>query len=385
MAHFEKYRKGSAYNTIAHDRREEGYAEKNADRSRSHLNYNLCDVKDEIERIEELLKIAKESGATIRDDTNVICSLIVTLPKDFPENEELRRQFFIGCYDFMCDEFGKENMISAWIHLDEAQPHIHIKFCPVREKIKKYKDGREKTIYSFDAKNCINRTYLRTFHNRLEDFLTDYLGFKPSILNGATKDGHKTINELKKESERLKKQKEYINKDAWLIIAEQKKIINEYWKDYKNISQSYWTAYKAKKQIISNSIWELKKGIRGAEKELQQGLDFIGNMSYGLLYAIFKLIGAFSLLHRENVLQRELKALESEFEALETTRRKVSNYQHNAKEKLSKSDLEGIEEALENWERVAMGMNAKMRDTLRQRETEIVVPEREEKEEDILL
>ena len=54
MAHFEKYRKGSAYNTIAHDRREEGYAEKNADRSRSHLNYNLCDVKDEIERTEEL-------------------------------------------------------------------------------------------------------------------------------------------------------------------------------------------------------------------------------------------------------------------------------------------------------------------------------------------
>lgn len=391
MAHFEKFKGINAFHMIEHDTRENTYLKENIDKERSYLNYNLCDIENPKEYLKELIELAKSTGATIRDDTNFLVSFCLTLPEDFPRNEEMEKQFFIGAVELIKKEFGEKSIVSAWVHKDESlenenfkfKPHIHIKFAPIHKKIKKYKDGRQKEMYIFNTNKCINRTYLRQFHNKLDEYMEDWMGFKTSVHNGATKNGNKTIKELKAESERLKKQKEYINKDAWLIIAEQKKIINEYWKDYKDISQRYWTAYKAQKGIISNSIWELKKDIRGAEKELQQGLDFIGNMSYGLLYAVFKLIGAFSLLHRENVLQRELKALESEFEALETTRRKVSNYQHNAKEKLSKSDLENIEETLENWEKVALGMNAKMRDTLRQREEDIQIPQRE-KEKDIL-
>lgn len=393
MAHFEKYHIKDVKKLLEHDNRTNTDERENVDKSRSHLNYNLHDVKDEYKFFRDKLEYVKQNGGTVRADSVVMISEIVTLPEDYPDNEEMQRQFFKGAYELAIKKYGKENIISAWVHCDEAKkkdsntlnkPHIHIKILPIMKVKKKYKNGTEKERLALNANKILTPNFLKSFHNELDQFLEDWLGFKTSVHTGITKEqgGHKEIKELKKESERLKKQKEYINKDAWLIIAEQKKIINEYWKDYKNISQSYWTDYKAKKQIISNSIWELKKEIRGAEKELQQGLDFIGNMSYGLLYAVFKLIGAFSLLHRENVLQRELKALESEFEALETTRRKVSNYQHNAKEKLSKSDLEGIEEALENWEKVTLGMNAKMRDTLRQREEDIQIPQREK--EDIL-
>lgn len=378
MAHIEKYKGVNSYNLINHDNRTKLYYKENVDKEKSHMNYNICSIDNEIERLNELIKMAKESGAQIREDTNTIISVIVTLPKDFPNNETLKRAFFEGCYDFIAKDFKEENIISAWVHNDESQPHIHIKFCPIREKLKKYKNGSEKTIYSFDAKNCVNLNYLKTFHNRLEEHLTDFIGFKPTILNGATKDGHKTIEELKKTSEQQKKDRELINKDAWLIIAEQKKILNDYWEEYKRISQKYWADYKLQKNIISNSIYELKKDIKGTERDLKRSLDFVGNLSYGLFYALSRLVCAFCMYYRVNTLQNELKTIESNLGALEDVRRTVSNHQHNTKEKLKNNDLISIEEALENWERSAFGINAKIRDNMRKRENEIQIPEREE-------
>lgn len=385
MAHFEKFKGINAFHMIEHDTRENTYLKENIDKERSKLNYNLCDVENPKEYLKELIELAKSTGATIRDDTNFLVSFCLTLPEDFPRNEELERQFFIGAVELIKKEFGEKSIVSAWVHKDESlenenfkfKPHIHIKFAPIHKKIKKYKNGTEKEMYIFNTNKCINRTYLRQFHNKLDEYMEDWMGFKTSVHNGATKDGNKTIKELKAESERLKKQKEYINKDAWLIIAEQKKILNNYWQEYKTASKDFWTAYKGKKEIISNSIYEMKKSIRGAEKEVQEGLDFINNLSQGLLYAIFKLIGAFTLMHREKVLESELKALESEFKTLETARRSISNYQHNAKEKLKQSDLEGIEEALRKWENAVLNFNGKARDILRQREEDIQIPQRE--------
>lgn len=41
------------------------------------------------------------------------------------------REFFEDSYNFLCDRFGKDNVISATVHMDERTPHMHFNFVPV--------------------------------------------------------------------------------------------------------------------------------------------------------------------------------------------------------------------------------------------------------------
>lgn len=371
MAHFEKYKGSNAYILIDHDNRGNTHGKENIDEARSHLNYNLCDVKDEKEYLRNLVEKAKETGAIIRDDSNLICSVVITLPKDFEDNEELERQFFLGCYRMIAEDFGESNIVSAWVHKDEKQPHIHIKFAPIKEKEKTYKDGTTKTKICFDAKNCVNRNYLQQFHNRLDTFMEDWLGFKTSVHNGATKDGNKTIAELKAISKQLEKNKRIIKDSPTLTIANQYKVINDYWTEYKNISQDFWFHYKPAKQRIKDELWELKKGLRDNERQFLRDLNFIDNlMSKGFLFALFSLITALFVLTSDIELRNKEKQLRAKMEELETARRKISNYQHNAKENLKREDFENIEIALDKWEKAVLSTNELIRDIFRNNEIE---------------
>lgn len=54
------------------------------------------------------------------------------------------RRFFEDATEFFCDRYGKENVINATVHMDEATPHMHIGVVPVT------KDGRlsAKTLFT---------------------------------------------------------------------------------------------------------------------------------------------------------------------------------------------------------------------------------------------
>ncbi len=358
MAHFEKYKGSNAYIVLKHDNRTNTDNRENIDHSRTHLNYNLCDVENAESRLKELIQKSKESGATIRDDSNLVVSLVLTLPKNFPDNEELKKQFFKATVEMIADDFGKDNIISAWVHCDENiknedRPnleHIHIKFAPIREKEKKYKNGTVKKILSFDAKNCINKNYLQKFHKRLDDYICDYIGFKADIINGATKGGNKSIEELKAISEQIRANREQIEKDSDLILAEQKKILNEQWKRYQNSTRATWQQLAPLRSRIKNNIWELKKGDRTAERDLKKDLDFFANLSYGLIYALGCLLNALFIFSRKKTIEKQKNDLEAVLEDLESIRRTYSNQQHNVKETLLNKDLEKIENTLNRLE-----------------------------------
>lgn len=358
MAHFAKYKGSNAYIELDHDNRSNTDTKEHIDHSRSHLNYNLSDIENAKEYLKEWIKKAKESGATIRDDSNLICSLIVTLPENFPNNEELKKQFFKAAVELIADDFGKDRIISAWVHCDECmknsnrpnKEHIHIKFAPVKEKIKKYKNGTEKTILSFDAKNCVNLNYLKQFHKRLENYIEDYIGFKAEVLNGATKEGNKEISELKAISEQQEKNRDIINKEPKLILAEQKKICDECWKRYQEETRNYWRMLSPCRNNIKQLIWELKKGDKAAEKQLYKDLDFFGNLSNGLIFALIRLLSAVFVYTRKRDIEKQLNELEGIYEDIEGIRRTYSNQQHNVKEILLEKDLEKFTDAIARLE-----------------------------------
>ena len=196
MAHIEKFNKAAIGHMLAHyDRGAERIGNEYVDRTRSYLNYNLAAELQPKRQGDFIKQRCSEVKVQNRKDVNLMCTWIVTVPKDLPENEY--EQFFKTTFDFLSDRYGKENVISAYVHMDETTPHMHFAFIPVVPD--KKKQGR----FKVSAKERINRFELSSFHFELEQALSTALGHSVGILNGATKDGNKSVTRLKRESQIL--------------------------------------------------------------------------------------------------------------------------------------------------------------------------------------
>ena len=158
------------------------------------LNYNLACNDQPLGQLEFLNKRLSEVRVQNRRDVNVMVSWVVTLPQTlnnqgFADEEK----FFREAYAFLSERYGKENVISAYVHLDETTPHLHFAFVPITEDTKR--GG-----FKLSAKEVVNRQDLRTFHKNLSDHMERVFGRDIGILNEATKEGNKSIAELKRQS-----------------------------------------------------------------------------------------------------------------------------------------------------------------------------------------
>ncbi len=198
MAHKEKYGKGATGHLCKHyERAKDGkgeyitFSNQDIDPDRTHMNYNLAPDRG-LSQIDFIHQRLDQVYCLNRKDVNIMVDWIVTLPADVPlENS---REFFEHTYDFLTARYGgfeNENVISAYVHMDEKTPHIHFAFIPVVYDIEK---GRDKV----SAKEVISKKDLKTFHTDLERFLCNERGFPCQVINEATKDGNRSIQELKR-------------------------------------------------------------------------------------------------------------------------------------------------------------------------------------------
>lgn len=199
MAHVMKHTKASCGHMFAHfDRKAENISNENLDRTRTHLNYNLA-VHQQMDQGEFVRKRCSEVRCQNRKDVNVMVSWVVTAPKDLPAQET--RAFFQASYDFLQKRYGRENVVSSYVHMDEATPHMHFAFVPVKTGVKADKKNPDVSVpYSkVSAKEVITRRDLMTFHQDLSGYLAHRLGHEVGILNEATKEGNRSIEELKRQ------------------------------------------------------------------------------------------------------------------------------------------------------------------------------------------
>ncbi len=196
MAHVAKYAMGATGHMSKHYERGVGndgetirYNNQNIDISRSHENYNLGPMR-EISQVEYIQKRIAEVRCQNRADVKIMCSWVVTAPKDLPAYDY--RSFFESTYDFLVKRYGGEkNVVSAYVHMDEITPHIHFAFIPVAPDRRR---GGEKIT----AKEVLTRTDLQSFHPELENHIARQLGYVVGIQNEATRDGNKSVEELKR-------------------------------------------------------------------------------------------------------------------------------------------------------------------------------------------
>lgn len=192
MAHVAKYAKASCGNMCGHyDRSANNISNEKIDHSKTIYNYNLAPERD-ISQMDYINKRCSEVKCLNRKDVKVMCSWVITAPKELPVDDE--KKFFNESYKFLTNRYGGEkNVISAHVHVDETQPHMHFAFVPV---VKDKKTGLEKV----SAKECLTKTDLSSFHNDLDKHMENIFGRNIGILNQATRDGNKSIEELKRKS-----------------------------------------------------------------------------------------------------------------------------------------------------------------------------------------
>lgn len=133
-----------------------------------------------------------------RKDLKAVVSWCVTMPEKVTRAEQER--FFEETYAFLrkryCDKVeeavGMSPVISAVVHLDETTPHMHFKFIPT------YYDKKAEK-WRVSAKEVLNRRDLQGFHKDLSAHMAKVFGRDIGIENGATRDGNKTVEELKRQ------------------------------------------------------------------------------------------------------------------------------------------------------------------------------------------
>ena len=104
------------------------------DRERTGLNYHIVQPTGPYR--EAVLARIEQAGARRRKDSVVLQDCFVGGTPDWLKEKSLeeQREYFNHAYQFFEDNFGKENIISAVVHMDEATPHMHLCFVPITAK-----------------------------------------------------------------------------------------------------------------------------------------------------------------------------------------------------------------------------------------------------------
>jgi len=267
MAHIAKYKKPALGHMLNHYARSEDIekvvirSNENIDASKTCLNYNLAEHQ-QLAQLDFVHKRMSEIRVQDRKDINVMLDWIVTLPKPLKSSDE-QEKFFRETYNFLNERYGKENVVSAYVHLDEVTPHMHYAFIPVVE-------DKKRGGYKLSAKEKITKNDLKSFHFDLSKHLENSFGRDVGILNEATKYGNKEIRELKQE----KIHQDILNAEKDLLNAREERFKVE---DDINIALDELNALKLKLEALRGDILTAKKvkSIPNTKSFLGLGKDIV--------------------------------------------------------------------------------------------------------------
>ena len=199
-----------------------------------------------------------------RADVNVMCSWVVTAPKDLWDREI--EKFMHVTHMFLAERYGKENIISAYVHMDETTPHVHFAFVPV------VKD-KKKNILKVSAKELIGLGELNRFHKDLSAYMEGVFGRDIGIMNEATKEGNKSTKELKegtaqRELEEITSQTEEMQKKSAEIAQE----IEKRTKALESL-QEQETSLQSKIEGLKEDIKQEQKDFKDIQKKFKPRKD----------------------------------------------------------------------------------------------------------------
>ena len=211
---------------------------KNADPARTHLNRELVrfpdGVQNRTEAIQHRLDSANLKRKIGKNQVRAIRALLTGSPEDM-KHIQTQGRLDDWCNDnlkWLRDTFGKENVVSAVLHMDETTPHIHATLIPVvtgeRRKAKsKQDDGKRKyrkkdsSANRLCADDVMTRVNLKSYQDSYAQCMQRY-GLKRGIDGSEAK--HMTNSQYYRD---LLNQSESIQEDIKNLSSEREQAEKE--------------------------------------------------------------------------------------------------------------------------------------------------------------
>ena len=169
---------------------------KNADESRTHLNKELIKFPDGVENRTQAIQHRLDTAGLIRKiGNNQVRAIRVLLTGTHEDMERITQEGRLDewCDDnlrYLADTFGRENIVSAVLHMDEQTPHIHATLVPIvrEERKRKKKEQQVKKQYRkkptdaarLCADDVMARTKLKSYQDTYAQIMSIY-GLKRGI------------------------------------------------------------------------------------------------------------------------------------------------------------------------------------------------------------
>lgn len=219
-------------------RENNNYENEDIDHSKTYLNYDLVNANKQNfnNLIDEKIEKNYTGKRKIRTDAIKHIDGLITSDNDFFDNQtpEDTKQFFEYAKEFLEQEYGKDNLLYATVHMDEKNPHMHYGVVPITD------DGR------LSAKEVVgNKKALTEFQDRFNEYVNQRgYDLERGQSRQVTNAKHDQVSRYKQKTEYHKQEYERESQKLSHIQQKSNKLIEEYQKSLETLKKPLNVQYE---------------------------------------------------------------------------------------------------------------------------------------------
>ncbi|MDT3131769.1 MobV family relaxase [Staphylococcus aureus] len=225
-------------------RENNNYENEDIDHSKTHLNYDL--VNDNKQNFNNLIEEKIEQNYTnkrkIRTDAVKHIDGLITSDNEFFNNQtsEDTKRFFEQAKQFLEQEYGKDNLLYATMHMDEKTPHMHYGVVPITD------DGR------LSAKEVVgNKKALTEFQDRFNEYVKQRgYDLERGQSRQVTNAKHEQMSQYKQKTEYHKQEYERESQKTDHIKQKNDKLMQEYQKSLETLKKPINVPYELETEKV---------------------------------------------------------------------------------------------------------------------------------------
>lgn len=220
------------------------YENEDIDHSKTHLNYDLInDRKQNFNNlIDEKIERNYMGKRRIRKDAVKHIDGMITSDNEFFSNQTPAdtKQFFEHAKEFLEQEYGKDNLLYATVHMDERTPHMHFGIVPITE------DGR------MSAKDVVgNKKALTSFQDRFNEYVNQRgYELERGTSRELTNRQHDQVNRYKQKTEYHKQEYERESQNLTRIKQKNEELIQNYQKSLETLRKPLNVSYEVETEKV---------------------------------------------------------------------------------------------------------------------------------------
>ena len=219
-------------------RENNNYEKEDIDHSKTYLNYDLVNANKQNfnNLIDEKIEQNYTGKRKIRTDAIKHVDGLITSDNEFfkDKSQDEIRAFFEHSKEFIENEYGKDNLLYATVHMDEKTPHMHFGIVPITQ------DGR------LSAKEVIgNKKALTEFQDRFNEYVNQRgYDLERGQSRQVTNAKHDQVSRYKQKTEYHKQEYERESQKLSHIQQKNNELIEQYQKSLETLKKPLNVKYE---------------------------------------------------------------------------------------------------------------------------------------------